>query len=155
MAATEIRAKGVTESQRAWSSIVRSVPAVMRLELRGFGKAVEKESKSRLGRREGGFRQQRVPGAIGSDNAGDKFVVFIEREKGMVAAEFGARTHHVYGRKMKQTSMRRRTAGGWGRTGKIVGPLMSKPRNTKRNRELADKGLTTVSKDLTRFGVPR
>ena len=155
MANTELRAKGVTESHKAWNSIVKRVPAVARLEMRGFAKAIATESRSRLAAREGGFRQKRVPGAIGSDNAGDKFIVYIERERGMVAAEFGARTHHVYGRKMKQTAMRRRTAGGWGRTGKVVGPLMSKPRNTKRNRELADKGLTTISKELSRFGVPR
>lgn len=152
---TGIRVKGVTESHRAWNSITRSVPAAMRLELRGFGKSIASESRSRLGRREGGFRQKRVPGAIGADSDRDRFVVYIERDRGMVAAEFGAHTHTVYGRKVRQRSMQRRTAGRWGRKGKVVGPLMTRPRNTKRARELADKGLTTISKELTRYGVPR
>lgn len=155
MAATEIRVKGVTESHRAWNSIVRAVPVAHRLELRGFGKEAASEGRSRLNQREGGYRQKRVPGAIGSDQAGDRFTVFIERKRNMAAAEFGARVHPVFGRKVKQTRMKRRTAGGWGRRGKIVGPMFTKPRNTKRNRELADKGLTTISRELSKYGVPR
>ena len=154
---TEMRVRGLDESVRAFSDLHQRVQKGFRLELVGFGKQIVSDGRARLAAREGGFAMRRQPGSFGSDvnSSGTKAVVFVERDGTSPAAEFGAKTHMVYGRRVSQRSMKRRTAAGWGRKGRIVGPEFTAIKARKRAARLADRGLQETTKQLNRYGVPR
>lgn len=152
-----MRSRGVSESERAFGKMARNVQKGFRLELVGFGTQIVKDGRQRLTQREGGFAMRRQPGSFGNkvNPAGTVAIVFIERDGTSPAAEFGAKSHTVFGRKVSQRSMRRRTAAGWGRKGRIVGPEFTAIKARKRAARLADRGARDIRKTLDRYGVPR
>ena len=147
--------RGLAESAAAFRGLGPVVSAVHHLELRSISTEVKDQARTSYSGREGGTREHRQPGSIGTDFGKDKFIVFIERDGTSPAAEFGAKTHHVYGRKVSQRSMKARTAGGWSRKGKLVGPQLEPYRVRRHSKRVADKGLDAITQRLNRFGVPR
>ena len=154
-----VEARGVEETKRAFNNLARNVIAGAVRELNDWGDEIVRDGRNRLAAREAGFAMRRQPGSFGSEvrstTTKAKAVVFVERDGTSPAAEFGARSHTVFGRKVKQTSMRRRTAAGWSRKGRIVGPEFTAIKVRKRAKRLADRQLKDTSKTLDRYGVPR
>lgn len=147
--------RGLNESRAAFRAMAPIVAAAHGAVLKVISVEVRDAGRGAYVSREGGTRERRQPGSIGTDFSGDRFVVFIERDGTSPAAEFGAKTHHVFGRKVTQRSMKARTAGGWSRKGKLVGPQLEPYKVTRHSRRVADDGLKAMSKTLDRYGVPR
>ena len=106
--------------------MAKAVAAGQTFELIRDADKVADTGKTRLRARQDGFRMDRRPGSIGSQLAlksrdRAKVVVYLERDGTTPAAEFGAKTHQVFGRRVRQRDMQRRTAAGWGRKGRLVG----------------------------------
>jgi hypothetical protein len=149
--------RGLNESISAWSSMAKVMATFHALEMVDWGDEVVREGRSRLSNREGNFRQRRQPGSFGSELSSNRkgATVFVNRDGTSPAAEFGAKTAMVFGKRIPQTKLKSRTAGGWSRKGKIVGPEFTAIKAAKRAKRLADRGLKTMSQNLDRHGVPK
>jgi len=149
--------RGLNESINAWSTMATVMATFHALEMVDWGDEVVQTGRSRLSNREGNFQQKRKPGSFGSELSSNRkgATVFVERDGTSPAAEFGAKTHMVFGKRMSQQRLARRTAGGWSRKGKIVGPEFTAIKAAKRAKRLADKGLKEMGRHMDSRGVPR
>jgi len=147
--------RGLVESAAAFRGLGPLVEAAHRITLQTIATETKTAGQAAYQSRVGGTRERRQPGSIGTDFGREKFIVFIERDGTSPAAEFGAKSHTVFGRKVSQRSMKNRTAGGWSRKGKLVGPQLEPYKVKRQSKRVADKGLESITRQLNRYGVPK
>ena len=153
-----LEARGLRESERAWRRIPRAVEDVSEDEIRRQAVKVAKEAQRRLLSRVGGYRLKRRPEDIGAYPGSfdsSLWSVYVVRGRGTAAAEWGAHSHPLFGKRRMQSSFSSRVTGAPSREGYLVGPQRKGSQLAKWAKMLTREQFDAIKGELNRAGVPR
>lgn len=120
-------------------------------------KRITKQSRQKLGGRPGGGLYKREPSGIESARMRGGAGILVKGGGTMLGAEFGMSVHYVFGRPVKQASMKRRVMPTPIRTAKktegyVVGQTI-KDTMKETQEDVRDAVLTELAKDLKSAGA--
>lgn len=125
--------------------------------LEDSSKRIEKQSRERLGSRPGGGLYKRERQDIDAVKMRGGAGILVKGGGTMLGAEFGMSVHYVYGRPVKQASMKRRVMPVPIRSAKktegyVVGQTIKDTMKDTQN-DVRDAVLAELAKDLRRAGA--